>query len=459
MLDSQYLRHYALTRGFMLGRPVQAKPTSDGKAVLFLRAQARTPELSLYEFDVATGKTRELLTPEQVLQGTEEKLSAEEKARRERQRVSVGGFTNFQLSEDGSLVLLSLSGKLYVYDRSKGKVRQQATGSGALVDPKFSPDGNHVSYVRGYDIFIFNLSENKETRITSGGSENKTHGLAEFVAQEEMGRFTGYWWAPNSKSVAFEESDAEGVEKWFVSDPAKPEQPPHPSYYPRPGKANVKVRLGIIAITGGDPLWVDWDRKKYPYLTQVRWDKSGPLAVQVESRDQKELALLLVDSTDGKTSVLVTERDATWINLHQEVPRWSEDGKTFCWISEREGGPQLEMRSIHGDLKRVLVPPSAGFQTLVDMDAKTGQIVYLASLDPTQSHLFRLENGGDKSERLTEAAGLHSAVFAKDHSIYIHQESLSGAMPRRPSIVATASPSGSFRPLLRIPALCPKRSW
>src|SRR5438105_15963950 len=112
-LDTSYLRAHAETRGFMLGRPVKAKPTPDGKAVLFLRAQPRVPKLRLYEFDVATGKTRELLTPEQVLQGTEEALSPEEKARRERMRVSVGGFTDFQLARDGGLILVSLSGKLY----------------------------------------------------------------------------------------------------------------------------------------------------------------------------------------------------------------------------------------------------------------------------------------------------------------------------------------------------------
>src|SRR6266849_5956607 len=87
-LDARYLRDHAATRGFSLGRPTAAKPTPDGKAVLFLRAKARVPKMSLYEFDVATGKTRELLTPEQVLKGTEENLSPEEKARRERQRVS-----------------------------------------------------------------------------------------------------------------------------------------------------------------------------------------------------------------------------------------------------------------------------------------------------------------------------------------------------------------------------------
>src|SRR3954454_2759447 len=127
-LDATYLRRHAETRGFMLGRPVKPKPTPDGKAVLFLRAQARVAKLRLYEFDVATGKTRELLTPEQVLKGAEEHLTPEEKARRERQRVSVGGFTDFQLNDNGSLLLVSLSGKLYIVRRENAQARELDTG-------------------------------------------------------------------------------------------------------------------------------------------------------------------------------------------------------------------------------------------------------------------------------------------------------------------------------------------
>src|SRR5205807_1496596 len=118
--DTRYLRTLAETRGFMLGRPSRPQPTRDGKAVLFLRAQARVAKLGLFEFDVATGKTRELLTPEQVLKGAEEKLSPEEKAQRERMRVSVGGFTSFQLAPDGRQVLLALSGRLYLVERESG---------------------------------------------------------------------------------------------------------------------------------------------------------------------------------------------------------------------------------------------------------------------------------------------------------------------------------------------------
>ena len=123
-LDASFLRLYSETRGFSLGRPVGIKPTPDGKHVLFLRSPAKSPKRSLFEFDVATGKTRELLTSEVLLKGGEEKLSPEEKARRERMRVSAGGFADYHMDESGRYLLLPLSGKLFVFDRTSESARE-----------------------------------------------------------------------------------------------------------------------------------------------------------------------------------------------------------------------------------------------------------------------------------------------------------------------------------------------
>src|SRR5262249_22770376 len=163
-------------------------------------------------------------------------------------------------------------------------------------------------------------------------------------------RFSGYWWSPDSKSIAYEEADAAGVEVWYVADPAKPDQQPQPSFYPRPGKANVKVRLGVVPVTGGDTVWIDWDRERYPYLGTVRWSKNAPLTLAVQNRLQTELVLLQADPANGKTTTLLTEHDAAWVNIEQEVPRWLEDGSGFLWVSEQDGGPRLELRNKSGEL-------------------------------------------------------------------------------------------------------------
>lgn len=460
VLDASYLGTHAETRGFMLGRPVKAKPTPDGKAVLFLRSQARVPKLRLHEFDVASGQARELLTPEQVLKGADEKLTPEEKARRERMRVSVGGFTDYQLSEDGTLILVSLSGKLYVVKRATGAVTELATGAGTILDPKFSPNGQSVAYVRDHDVYLYDLATNLERRLTTGGTEQKTHGLAEFVAQEEMGRFSGFWWSPDSKSLAYEEADAGGVEVWYVTDPARPEQPAHPSYYPRPGKANVKVRLGVISVGGGETVWIDWDVKKYPYLAQVRWDKYGPLTVTVQSRLQNELALLKVDPATGKTTPLLTEKDSTWINLHQDTPRWLPDDKGFLWTCDTASGPQLEWRGVNGKLRGVVVPNAWGFQNLVSVNAKAGEIYFLASQNPMLSELYRLPlkvpSEGDEPKRLSTNPGLHGASVAKDHSVFVLTGTTSDAMPRTTVHKADGTLVGELPSVAESPSFTPQ---
>ncbi len=436
-LDASFLRLYAETRGFMLGRPSKPKPTPDGKAVLFLRSEPKKAKMSLFEFDVATGKTKELLTPEALLKGAEENLSPEEKARRERQRVSAGGFTDYQLSEDGKRILTSLSGKLYVIDRETGKPTELNTGKGTLLDPKFSPDGSKVSYVLNHDVFVYDLATNKETRVTKGGTEKKTHGLAEFVAQEEMYRYTGYWWSPDGKFIAFEEADHEGVEQWFVADPTKPDQPALPQYYPRPGKKNVAVRLGIIPITGGETVWVEWDVKKYEYLAAVRWDKHGPLTVQVIDRLQQNQLLLRVDPKTGKTTKLLEEKDKAFVNLHPEVPRWLEDGKEFVWVSEHGEGPTLELRGADGSRQRVLVPPPPRDLQLVDVDDQ-GYVVFGTGADPTERRLFgvtregiRINKGGASPlDVLTEKGGWSNAVFAKNHQDHVLTTTTLKTMPQ-----------------------------
>jgi dipeptidyl-peptidase-4 len=402
-LDTSFLKLYAETRGFMLGRPQKPKVTPDGKAVLFLRSEVKTPKLKLYEFDVATGKTRELLSPESLLHGADENLTPEEKARRERQRVTVGGFADYHLNPAGTHVLVKLSNALYVLERATGKVTQLKTGTeGAIVDPKWSPDGKLVGYVRGFDVYAYDLAAGKELSVTTGGTQVKTHGLAEFVAQEEMGRFSGYWWSPDSKSIAYEEADHTGVEQWFVADPLRPDVPPSPQFYPRPGKKNVSVRLGVKSVSGGETVWVEWDKGQYEYLAAVKWEKRGGLTIQVQDRQQHELNLMSVALDTGKSRTLLVEHSPAWINLAKDLPIWNDSG-CFLWISDRDGDARLYLinpQAAADHRMRPLTPPGlqvgelvtlTEFASLTSGDTLFCPIIQAAD-EPTQTAVWSVTN-------------------------------------------------------------------
>src|SRR5207244_1089823 len=118
----------------------------------------------------------------------------------------------------------------------------------------------------------------------------------------------GYWWSPDSQSLAYQETDESAVEARYIADPLHPESAPQKFLYPHAGSANAKVRLGIIPRTGGATRWIEWDATTFPYLTRVIWKEAGaPLSVLVENRIQQEQRLLAADPVTGTTRELLRE--------------------------------------------------------------------------------------------------------------------------------------------------------
>jgi dipeptidyl-peptidase-4 len=433
--DTSFLKLYAETRGFMLGRPTKPKVSPDGKTVLFLRSGPKTAKNSLFEFDVTTGKTRELLSPETLLKGADENLSPEEKARRERQRVSVGGFADYHLNPAGTHILVKLANSFFVFDRVANKAVQLKTGKdGAIVDPKWSPDGKLIGYVRGFDVYAYDLAAEKESPITTGGTQIKTHGLAEFVAQEEMGRHSGFWWSPDSKSIAYEEADHTGVEQWFVADPLKPDQPPIPQYYPRPGKKNVSVRLGVKKLAGGDTVWVDWDREKYEYLAAVKWlrmiDNGKEIdffALILQDRGQHTLSLHRVDDSTGQTRALVSENNAKWVNILTEIVEDTPWG--LSWLAAKDDRLELQERRTDGKLSDVMIPADENLQEVLKAYSTSRNdplphhglaVAFHSAPDPTQKQV-RIKSvgpwittpGSEHAWKITTEPGVHIGIFGE----------------------------------------------
>ena len=460
-----FLRDFAQTRAFTLGRPARPQITADGSAVLFLRSPARSSEHHLYQLDVASGKTELLLRPEDLPgEGSARELSAQERAqeqaqaqaqaqeqaRLERQRITDTGFTSFQLSPDASArqVLIPNAGRLYLMERPGTVAPGRSTVSVRLltaadappaIDARFSPDGRWLAFVSAGDLYVLDLTSERPTSraITSGATGERSFGLAEFVAQEEMARHEGFWWSPASDRLLFAEVDESEVESFTIADPARPERSPVSFRYPRPGRANATVRLGLASVKAGTAdaaaspslTWLKWDLQRYPYVARVLWDSpAAPLAVLVQTRDQREVALLAVDQDTGATSPLVVERDSDWVNLDRDLPRWMPDGSGLLWARETREGRGVDLLAADGSRGRPLLGPEDNFHSVSHL-AADGRTLYFLAGDPVRNHVARLDIPSGRRVRLTADPGEHVAVFAREAPRWVDLRTRPDGMP------------------------------
>src|ERR1043165_2778047 len=330
-LDDKLLADAAATFNWKLGTPSFLAITADG-AVLFRRTPPRDFASDLYELS-PDGKLRTLATAADLLGTGEEHLSAAEKARRERPRTATRGVVDVDVSDDGKTVMVPLGGKLFLIDRASGK-RTTLDPAGAAYDPHLSPDGTTVAFVRDGDVWI--ASAGHPPRQLTKHPEGFEYGVADFAAQEELGRTRGFWWSPDSKQIVLQRTDPRKIETIYVADARHNERPPVPFKYPRAGTPNATVDLGIVDIRSpGEVRWLTYDHSKYEYLVSVQWKPKAPLTAVLLDRDQTDLALFAFDAA-GTGKPILTEHDDAWVNT--KAPHWLDDGSGFLWMTESQIG-------------------------------------------------------------------------------------------------------------------------
>ena len=426
----------AITGSAPLSGPTLTKPqvAPDGSRVTFLRGKDRDRNrLDLWEYDIASGQTRLLVDSSVVLPG-EEVLSDEEKARRERQRIAaLSGIVDYQWSPDGKALLFPLGGELYFYDLTKSgrdAVRKLTNGGGFATDPKISPKGGFVSFIRDRNLWVIDLTSGEEVQLTRDGSDTIGNGVAEFVADEEMDRHTGYWWAPDDSAIAFARIDETPVpvQKRYEVYPDRTEVVEQ--RYPAAGDHNVLMRLGVIAPkNGARPQWIDLGTDKDIYLARVDWRDPQRLTFQRQSRDQKKLELVEVTLATGGQRTLVTETSTTWVPLHSDL-RFLKDGR-FLWSSERSGFEHLYIASEDGSTLTALTQGEWVVDSLLAIDEAAGLAYVSGTRDgATEAHVYAVPLSGGEPRRLTQAPGMHAATFARNASVFVDSWSSDTTLPQ-----------------------------
>jgi dipeptidyl-peptidase-4 len=454
----QKLTLEAITGDTPLAGPtlLQPKVSPDGARVTFLRGKDDDKNrLDLWEYHVASGETRRLVDSAVLLPG-EETLSDEEKARRERQRIAaLSGIVDYHWAPDGKRLLFPLGGELYLYDldRPAAKaVRQLTRGGGFATDPKVSPQGGFVSFIRARNLWVIDLATGKEIQLTEDGSDTIGNGVAEFVADEEMDRHTGYWWAPDDAAIAFARIDESPVpvRERFEIHPDRTEVVKQ--RYPAAGDPNVAIQLFVVNTRSRE--LTAWElkpdgsrgahqRRIYPvgtrseidlgddadiYLARVDWRGPRALTFQRQRRDQRRLDLVEVDLEAGTQRTLLSETSATWIELHSNL-KFLKDGG-LLWTSARDGYMHLYRYGADGQAQQ-LTRGDWIVEQVLGVDEAAGTVWFSATRDsPLERNVYSLPLAGGEPRRLTPEPGWHDATFSDNAQVFVDRWSTPDTPPQ-----------------------------
>jgi dipeptidyl-peptidase 4 len=394
----EFPRQLARTRGFTLGVPRAFGVSPDGERVVFLRSRTGDDPVScLWVLDLAEGKERLVFDP-----GEEEgegEFTEAERARRERVREYSSGVTAYATDDAVRRAVFVVGGRMFLADLVEGSSRQLSAPGWSIDDPRLDPAGERIAFVLGGSLYVRDV-EGGGRELASPEEPDTFWALPEFVAAEEMRRLRGHWWSPEGSKLAATHVDERGVLTWYIADQIDPAAQPRSVRYPQAGTNDAIVQLWVFDVDSGERLQVRWDAPTFPYLTRVHWDH-GPLLLLVQTRDQRTVRLLEADVVSGETTVLSEQTDPCWIELFEDAPIRTADGRIVDVIADPETDTYL--LRVGGKLA---TPP--GLQVREVLSASSGVLFRGSNVDPTEIHLWRWSDRG--VERLSEEPGVHSGA-------------------------------------------------
>ncbi len=395
----------------------------DGRLVTLLRgSETEASKLDLWAYDVESGEANVLVRADDVT-GADTELSEEEKNRRERQRIYDTGIIDYAWDRQGKQLLFPIGGDVYLYTLADQQAKNVTETDAFETDAKISPRGQFLSYVRDDELIVYDIGSDRERQVTNGADGSIRNAVAEFVAQEELDRDTGYWWSPDEEYIAHTQIDespvaiAERLD--FSADGTKTIR----QRYPFAGTDNVRIRLGITTPRGGRTIWAELGSDANIYLADAVWARNGStLYVLRLSRDQQTLDVLAVNPETGQSRIILTETSETWVNLRGGL-RPLPDGH-FLWESERSGFNHLYLYAADGRLIRQLTEGDWPVSQVECVNIATNTIYFAGwRTSALEQHVFKLNTETGEINQLTETPGWHSAGFDGKCARFLHRYS------------------------------------
>ncbi len=381
-MTQTYPKQKALTRNFQLGTPRSFLINEAAEFVTFLRSDhSQDSANSLWIFDLRKNVEEKLVDPRSIFSG-DENIPAAEKARRERMRETTSGITAYSVDSLGTRIVFALSGSLFVVE-PKTRVTSELMVTGPIIDPQISPDGKHISWTTGKDLFICDVDGKNEINLTKESNKDIVWGLVDFIAAEELNRVRGFWWSPDSTKLVVEKFNQEHVPTWWISDPTNPQNEPVEHKYPAAGTTNPKVELHLIDLTGYRTK-IEWDNSTYEYLVSVNWQKDHNALITVANRSQTNFQVF--ELVEQNLEIKIKHEDAQFIDVIPGQPRWL-DQEVLTVIDDIE----LDTRAIYIG-NQILTKP--GLQVLSICGIAAEEIYFVGTENAIDRDVYRVSTSG-----------------------------------------------------------------
>ena len=422
--------------GGITGRAPEAVQWSpDGKKLTFVKRDDSGEHGELWYVDTATGEKKVLVSEAKLASLAPDATKIKDE--REKERVLRYHVAAYVWSPDSKSLLFDSNGQLWIYSLENGVAVQFTSSPDPSEDPKFSPDGNHIAYLRKHNLYVQPLAGQSGKQLTDDTDENLLNGEVDWVYAEELEVRSNYFWSPDSKDIVFLQMNEKQVPTYPITDWL----PTHPKVeqekYPKVGDPNPEVRLGVISAKGGHPKWISLTNDTDIYIPRFGWVRDGILWAEVLNRAQDTMDLYFIDAKSGRSRKVLTESSpGNWVNVN-DVFRVLKSGDRFLWSSWRDGHTHLYLYSfdkqnpLNADAKLERQLDKGDYEVLA-VEAADGNAVYFTSNqdDPRKRGVFSVRLDGGDVRRLSQPDGWHTASFSDDGKHWLDRFSNASTPPK-----------------------------